>query len=171
MKVTTLFEVKIFFAAVFFSGMSFAGEAKVNWQAPENYSDIQSNYGSKSNFQKSLFKTLDAKFSERAARLPEGNILEITVTNLEMAGEMRSSPSGIYQRTVQSSQFPQMTLDYKLIDSNGVVIASQKNVIYKDLDFYSSSIKSNQAAINESYYYEGAMIEKWFDDTFKLAGN
>lgn len=147
----------------------YAGEAKITWQDPQNYTDIASNYGSQSNFQKSLFKTLDAKLSEQASHFPEGNTLEVTITNFDMAGQMRTGPKGGYQRAVQNSQFPQMTLSYKLMDASGTVVAEQQGLIFKDINFYNLTNAVRQTEVNESFFYEGEMINKWFGNTFQLA--
>ena len=108
-------------------------------------------------------------FSEQAARLPEGSTLAVTVSNFDMAGAMRVGGKGIYQRVVQQSLFPQMTLSYRLTDAAGAVIAEQKDVVFQDMNFTNLTSTVSQSDLNEPYYYEGAMIAKWFDRTFRLS--
>lgn len=163
------FKLSLLTAAFLITAYAEAAEANVTWQDPQNYTDIGSNFGSQNNFQKSLFKTLDGVFSEQAARLPEGSTLTVTVSNFDMAGQMRTGPRGTYQRVVQQSLFPQMTLSYQLTDAAGAVVAEQKDVVFQDMNFTSLTNTISQSDLNEPYYYEGAMITKWFDNTFNLS--
>jgi Protein of unknown function (DUF3016) len=163
------FKVSLLTTAFLMTAYANAAEANVTWQDPQNYTDIGSNFGSQTNFQKSLFKTLDGVFSEQAARLPDGSRLTVTVSNFDMAGAMRTGGKGTYQRVVQQSLFPQMTLSYRLTDATGAVIAEQKDVVFQDMDFTNLTNTVSQSERNEPYYYEGAMIAKWFDRTFRLS--
>ena len=163
------FKISLFTAALLITAYVEAAEANVTWQDPQNYTDIGSNFGSQNNFQKSLFKTLDGVFSEQAARLPEGSTLSVTVSNFDMAGAMRTGGKGAYQRVVQQSLFPQMTLSYQLTDATGAVIAEQKDVVFQDMNFTNLTNTVSQSERNEPYYFEGAMIVKWFDSTFRLS--
>lgn len=169
MKTTALLKVNFIVVTLLFSSLASAGEAKVTWLNPQEYTDIASNSGSQDKFQKSLFKTLDGIFNKNAASLPNGNVLELTVTNFDMAGQMRIGPKGSYTRIVQNSLFPQMTLNYKLVDASGAVVNEQQNVIFKDMNYYNITNTVKQSQLNESFYYEGAMINKWFANTFQQA--
>jgi hypothetical protein len=163
MKTTALLKVNFIVVTLLFSGFASAGEAKVTWLNPQGYTDIASNSGSQDKFQKSLFKTLDDIFNKN------GNVLEVVVTNFDMAGQMRVGPKGSYTRIVQNSLFPQMTLNYKLEDASGTVVKEQQNVIFKDMNYYNITNTVKQSQLNESFYYEGAMINRWFANTFQQA--
>lgn len=162
------FKLPLLASAFIITAYADAAEANVIWQDPQNYTDIGSNFGSQNNFQKSLFKTLDGVFSEQAARLPEGSRLTVTVTNFDMAGAMRIGGKGSYQRVVQQSLFPQMTLSYQLTDASGKVVAEQKNVVFQDMNFANLTNIVSQSDLNQPYFYESAMVAKWFDNTFRL---
>lgn len=162
-----LFALHILVTALLITANAEAADAKVVWQDPQNYTDIGSNFGSQSNFQKSLFKDLDGVFSEQAARLPEGGKLTVTVTDFDMAGVMRIGAKGAYQRIVQPSQFPQMTLNYRLTDASGKVVAEQNNMVFQDMNFANLTSTVSQSERNVPYYYESAMIAKWFSSTFR----
>lgn len=167
--IPTPLKLSLLAAASMATAYAEAAEANVTWRDPQNYTDIGSNFGSQTNFQKSLFKTLDAVFSEQAARLPEGSTLTVTVSNFDMAGAMRVGGKGAYQRVVRQSLFPQMTLSYRLTDATGAVTAEQKDVVFQDMNFTNLTNTVSQSDLNEPYYYEGAMITKWFDSTFRLS--
>ncbi len=164
-----IFSLPLLVAALFITADADAAEVKVVWQDPQNYTDIASNFGSQDNFRKSLFNALDGVFSEQAARLPEGSTLAVTVTDFDMAGQMRVGAKGAYQRVVQPSLFPQMTLSYRLTDATGTLIAEQENLVFQDMNFTNLTNTVSQSERNEAYFYEGAMIAKWFDSTFKLS--
>lgn len=153
------------------AGHAKAAEANVTWQDPQNYTDIASNYGSQTKFQKTLFNALDGVFAEQSARLPEGSTLSVTVTDFDMAGLMRIGYKGAFQRVVNQAQFPQMRLSYRLIDANGAVIAEQNDVLFQDMNFVNATNIVSQSELNVPFYYESGMVGKWFDATFGLPAN
>ncbi|MES2049170.1 MAG: DUF3016 domain-containing protein, partial [Pseudomonadota bacterium] len=59
----------------------FAGEAKVNWQDPEKYTDIRPSNESRDSFKEKVFKEFNAMFASMAKRLPDGYQMEVTVTD------------------------------------------------------------------------------------------
>lgn len=164
-----LFPSLLAFAAFGLAAGSQAAQVEVEWQSPQRFTDIGSNDGSQEKFRAALFGALDAVFAEQAARLPDGQTLEVTVTNLDMAGVMRVGPRGGYQRVVQASQFPQITLDYRLRDADGKVIASQSGVNFKYLGFYNASNAVRQADSAQPFYFESEMIRTWYGRTFTPA--
>ena len=146
-----------------------AAQVTVEWQSPQQFTDIGSNDGSQDKFRAALFGALDAVFAEQAAQLPGGQTLEVTVTNLDMAGAMRVGPRGGYQRVVQASQFPQITLDYRLLDADGNVLASQSGQTFKYLGFYDATNAVRQADSAQPFYFESEMIRTWYARAFAPA--
>lgn len=157
------------FIALATAGQTQAAQVKVDWQSPQRYADIGSNDGSQEKFRATLFGALDAVFAEQAANLPAGQTLEVAVTDLDMAGAMRVGPRGGFQRVVQSSQFPQITLDYRLLDADGRVVASQSGVTFKYLGFYNATNAVRQADSAQPFYFESEMIRAWYGRTFMPA--
>ena len=141
----------------------FAGEAKVTWQNPQDYTDIVSDDGPQQAFQDSLFTYLDGEFARQAKRLPEGSVLNVTVTNFDMAGR---AENGV--REIQALWYPQMTVNYQLLDATGAVSSEQQGMVYAQQDYYNANSamrQSEQNATSNEFYFEDAMVRQWFYDT------
>ena len=67
-----------------------AAETKVDitWQDPKSYTDVRPSNESRKSFRNRVFKSLDEYFNKLAEALPEGQTLEVTVTDLDLAGEV-----------------------------------------------------------------------------------
>mgnify|MGYP001764839289 CR=1 FL=1 len=152
-----------------FTTAASAGEAKVTWQNPQDFTDIASDDGPQQDFQDSLFTYLDGEFSRQAKRLPEGSVLNVTVTDFDMAGQMRTGRDGNPVREIQALWYPQMTVNYQLTDASGAVTAQQQGMVYAQQDFYNANSalrQSEQNATSNEFYFEDAMVRQWFYETF-----
>ena len=151
-------------AALLIPAAASAGEAQVEWQSPQNYTDIVSDDGPQQAFQDSLFSYLGDEFTRQAKRLPEGNVLKVTVTDFDMAGRVEN---GV--REIQALWYPQMTLDYQLTDASGAVLSQQQGKVYAQQDYYNANSairQSQQNATSNEFYFEDAMVRQWFYNTF-----
>ena len=70
-------------------GTACAGQAQVTWQQPDNYTDIREGNDLRDSFRQGLFSDFELLFSDLAKQLPEGCLLDVTVTNLDLAGEVK----------------------------------------------------------------------------------
>jgi hypothetical protein len=160
----------LFFAAVsVVPAVAFAGEAKVTWLNPQSYVDIASDDGPQQAFQDSLFSYLDDEFTRQAKRLPDGSVLNVTVTNFDMAGQMRQGRDGNPVREIQALWYPQMTVNYQLTDASGAIVSQQQGMVYAQQDFYNANSamrQSQQNSTSNEFYFEDAMVRQWFYDTF-----
>lgn len=166
MRVMALWRVSCMCVAVSFSGFAFAGEAKVTWLNPQDYTDIASDDGPQQAFQNSMFNYLDEEFTRQAKELPKGSVLNVTVTNFDMAGEMRVGPDGQPVREVQSMWYPQMTVNYQLTDATGTTISQQQGMVYLYQDFYNVNSVARENESSNEFYFEDAMVRQWFYNTF-----
>ena len=158
------FPTALLFAAAAFTSSAFAGEAAVIWQNPEKYTDIVSDDGEQQAFQAKLFAELEKEFSKQAGSLPEGSKLAVTVTDFDMAGQMRDANNKDQMRVVIGNYFPQMTLDYTLTDASGAVLSQQQGVVYKDQGFYSADASLRASRSSSDFYFETTMVRGWFAD-------
>jgi hypothetical protein len=163
MNVSDVFKFGMMTAALVLSTSASAGEAKLELRNPEKFTDIDSgNQGTKSML-RSISKSLGAEFSELAAKLPAGYQLDVTVTDLDLAGDVDPIPMrGMNEvRVLRDIDFPRMTFDYRLKDAAGAVRLEQSGVVVKDMQYLShpKSTKSNV----DSFYYERKMIRDWFN--------
>lgn len=160
----------LFLAAVaVIPAVTFAGEAKVTWLNPQNYVDVASDDGPQLAFQDSLFSYLDDEFTRQAKRLPDGSVLNVTVTDFDMAGQMREGRDGNPVREIQALWYPQMTVNYQLTDASGAIVSQQQGMVYAQQDFYNANSAMRQAqqnATSNEFYFEDAMVRQWFFNTF-----
>ncbi|HWR95776.1 MAG TPA: DUF3016 domain-containing protein [Arenimonas sp.] len=156
------FPSALLLAAAAFSSTASAGEAAVTWQNPEKYTDIQSDDEAQPEFQAKLFAELEKEFSKQAGSLPEGSKLAVTVTDFDLAGQMRDANNKDLMRVVIGNYFPQMTLDYTLTDAAGAVLSQQQGVVYKDQGFYDADASLRASRSSSDFYFETTMIRGWF---------
>ncbi len=139
---------------------AFAGEAKVTWQEPEKYSDIRPGNETRDAFQARVFKELETVVSDLARQLPDGDQLEMTVTDLDLAGDV----NGMYGdrlrdiRIIKELYWPRMSFSYVLKNSRNEVIVAGKDDI-KDMNFMS---RIGIPYGNTSFIYEETMLRDWF---------
>lgn len=152
----------VLLAAVAFSATAFAGEAKVTWQNPEKYTDIRSGNQSQKSMLKSIDTSFSKEFSELAKKLPANYHMAVTVTNLDLAGEVDPIPSRMMDqiRVLKDLYYPKMTFDYQIHNAAGVAVLEGKDVTLKDMQ-YLSGTRSTQSS--DSFYYERKMIREWFN--------
>lgn len=149
-------------ALLVFSASAAAGEASVTWQNPEKYTDIRSGSQSVKSMRKSVEASLGGEFSDLAANLPPGYRLTVTVTDLDLAGEVDPIPMRQMNevRVLKDIYFPRMIFDYELKDAGGAVLLGQPDVELKDMQ-YLSSLRT--ARSSDAYYHERRMIRDWFN--------
>lgn len=138
----------------------FAGEAKVNWLEPDKYTDIRPSNESRDSFKERVFKEFNAMFLALAKKLPDGYQMEVTVTDLDLAGDVNGmySQFGRDIRVVKELYWPRMTFFYVLKNEKNEVVGSEKEDL-KDMNFMSTiGIHSNRG----SFEIEEKMLNDWF---------
>ncbi len=146
----------------------YAAEVTVNWDAPEKFSDVKPVNESRQKFRERTLKSLEEYFVDLAAGLPHQQKLMVTVTDLDLAGEvwpasfvgMGSAGSDV--RLVKRHYIPRMTFSYTLSDESGALV-KQADVQLKDMGFMdgmTSRIK------DEPLRFEKHMLKEWFQDEF-----
>lgn len=134
-----------------------AGTVKVEWHEPDKYTDIKSANANRNKFRKSVFKQFDKHFSKMAQKeLPEGMRLEVKVTNIDLAGEVRGAAQ---YRTVTNSRWPSIEFEYSLYDGKRLV--KSETVKLKDMTFMD---KRSRLGNRSAYFYEKRLIKDWFVD-------
>ncbi|MBT0585318.1 DUF3016 domain-containing protein [Alteromonas oceanisediminis] len=163
-----------------FSGSSFAEKSAVNddpetensqvsvtWQSPDDYRDVRPTNQSRTRFQEQTFNRLEAHFAEMAEALPEGQMLEVTVTDVDLAGQVWPSSfvglgSGAEDvRIIKDIDIPRMSFSYQLKE-NGLVI-KESDVDLKDMGFLHTSLRGSDS---ETLRYEKRMLDDWFKKEF-----
>lgn len=155
-------------AASLLSGAAAAAQVEVTWQDPDSYQDIRPSNQSRVSFRKMVFADLEEYLAKLAEALPENQTLSLTVTDLDLAGQVWPSSflggsGGTDIRLVKSVYIPRMTFSYALNDDGGNTLQSAQ-VKLKDMSFM------DRGRVNrnfENLSYEKAMLKDWFDKTMQ----
>ena len=142
-----------------------AGTVKVEWHEPDEYTDIKPANMSKKSFRASVFKQLEKHWSKMATKkLPEGMKLEVKVTNLNLAGDVRYNFAMNRDiRLVKNIYWPAIEFEYKLYDGKRLV--KSETVKIKDMAFLDrGGLLGNRG----NYYHEKRIITDWFVDDLEL---
>jgi len=160
MLTTTLLAL---FTVVSFQNVAYAATSEVTWTDYEKYRDIRpSGNGGRKQFRESTFKNFEKHFAKLAERLPEGQVLKIDVTDVDLAGDTLAG--GIDRiRIVKDIYSPRMNFSYQLVNADGSEVVADK-VVLKDLSFMTGSKLKYR---NDSLGYEKKMLDDWFFDVFK----
>lgn len=139
-----------------------AAQVKVNWQDPDKYTDIRPTNETKDAFRQRLFEALDEVFRDNAKVLPENYLLEINVTNLDLAGDTNvlHPNNGHDIRLVKDIYWPRMSLQFSLKNDTGAMISEGKANL-SDMNFlFTHRIVTSHTG----FEYEERMINNWFKE-------
>lgn len=160
MLTTTLLAL---FTVVSFQNVAYAATSEVTWTDYEKYRDIQpSNNSGRKQFRERTFKNFEKHFTKLAENLPEGQVLKIEVTDVDLAGDTLAGGIDRF-RIVKDIYFPRLNFSYQLVNADSSEIVSAE-VVLKDMNFMrGSSLKYR----NDSLGYEKKMLDDWFFGVFK----
>lgn len=134
----------------------------VTWEDPGSYTDIRASNESRKKFQKRIFKEFEAYFAKLAETLPSEQTLDITVTNVDLAGHVWPSFGyGNDLRIIESVYIPRLKFSYEL-KQGGQVIKSA-DVDLKELAFME---RGSMLRDSDTLRYEKSMLKRWFKDEF-----
>lgn len=138
-----------------------AGEVEVKWQAPEKFTDIQPANDSRSAYRERVIKKFDGFFQQLATKLPEGYTWQVTVTDIDLAGDVDyfAGGAGNALRVVKDLYSPAIKFTHVLRDKHGEELINTEEKL-RDLGFM-QSIRSNNDS-NE-FHYEQTMLQNWFN--------
>ncbi len=139
-----------------------AATSEVTWTDYKEYRDIHAGEESRKHFRERTFKNFEKHFAKLASKLPEGQVLKIDVTDVDLAGDTHAG--GINRmRIVKEIYSPRMNFSYQLENADGSEVTAGE-IKLKDMNFMSTS---NLRYRHESLGYEKKMLDEWFVDTFK----
>lgn len=136
-----------------------AGEARLTWHEPDQYTDIREGFESREAFREKLFSDFEAIFAELAKGLPEGTLLEVMVTDLDLAGEISLMHRFAWRdiRVLKDIYFPRMSFRYTLKDRDQRLLLSGSEDL-KDLGFLFSWGRFAMTRFS----FEERMLRNWF---------
>ena len=141
----------------------------IEWVNPDEYRDIRPANQSKSSFRDSVFANIQ-KFVEirLMPNLPEGYHLTLTVTDVDLAGEVWPSmmvglkgSSDI--RLIKDIDSPRIAFSYRLKNQDGEVIAEGEEDI-RDMGFMQGSTGLSRS---DTLKYEKKLLRDWFYTAFE----
>ena len=151
----------VLFTVISLQSVVCAATSEVSWTDYKKYRDIQPGNENRKYFRERTFKNFEKHFTKLAESLPEGQILKIDVTNVDLAGDTHIG--GINRlRIVKELYFPRMDFSYQLVNTDGGEIVSGKAEL-KDMNFMMGSSLRYR---NDSIGYEKKMLDDWFVKTF-----
>lgn len=133
-------------------------QATVNWQDTDTYRDVRAVDQSQSRFKKQTFEILSQEFASTAEQnLNPEQVLKVTVTDLDLAGEARYRPElGREMRVLTNITPPRITFRYQVLE--GETIIKQGDEKISDLNYLSSVMGS---ARDRRLAYEKKLIQNW----------
>jgi hypothetical protein len=141
-----------------------AARVEVTWVNPESYSDVQATYSTQARFRERVLTDLQAQFMKSGARLPEGQLLDVSIRDVDLAGYIDyfqpAAPFGI--RLIRNVDFPRIKLDYELRDADGKVIGSGSETL-SDPGFRFPTFTTR---MRNPLDYEKRMIDRWYRENF-----
>ncbi|WP_215395842.1 DUF3016 domain-containing protein [Rheinheimera oceanensis] len=147
-------------AIVLSTGAVQAGEVQIKWQDPEKFTDIRPANDSRKAFRERVIKKFDGFFNDMATQLPEGYKWEVTVTDVDLAGDVDYfiSRNGNALRVVKDIYSPAIRFTHVLRDKHGEEVVSGEERL-RDMGFMQSLRSVND---NEEFRYEKQMLNNWF---------
>lgn len=142
--------------------MSFQASAlakvEIKWTDPDKYSDVKDPFNGSQTTKEDAFYNIEKVLNRLAKKLPDGYLLKLDVTDLDLAGETHSSN----MRVVRNMYPPRMKFSFQLLDGgDNVLLEKQENI--RDTSFMQGVSLRYQ---NEAFGFEKQLIEDWFKDSF-----
>lgn len=135
----------------------------VNFHESEKFTDASSRFGGETD--KDYLETLAKCVQKEAAkRLAPGQRLEVTFTDIDLAGEfIPTDPRKMDIRIVKDIYMPRQTLSFRLLDADGKVVKEGERRL-TDMNFMNNA---RLVGRNEPLFYDMALLEDWLAKELK----
>lgn len=145
------------------TGAANAGTAKVYWDDPTGFTDINAGVQSQPKFTKRVIEKMNEHFSSLAEDLPKGYTWHIQVADVDLAGKVSTSyfPGKEGTRTFDTFFNPSMTFSYLVKDQNGKIVAGDK--LFKLTDVHVKRYPSSRF-MQRPLSYDKYMVKAWFKE-------
>ncbi len=132
---------------------------EVSFSDPEKFTDAADGPRGSDHGRDGNLDTIKQHLIERASRvLPEGQRLSVTITDVDLAGEVEPWRTGAAQdiRLIKDIYSPRITLDYRVTDASGAVV-KEGSARLSDLSF-NMKLHANRS---DARVYEKDLIDDW----------
>ncbi|MBB1268204.1 DUF3016 domain-containing protein [Shewanella sp. SR44-3] len=140
-----------------------SGIVKIEWLEPSSFRDIDSSSGLQSRFEQRLFDTLTKALDKDAKKSLKANqTLELVVTNLDLAGDMRPTfgAAAVSElRIVKDLYPPRMTFSYRVLEDGKVIMVGDEKLTDMNFMHHVGVRKDGMAE------YESRMLADWLKKT------
>lgn len=149
------------------SGVVSAAEVTVTFEQPEKFTDIRPTNESKNRYQEKVTQAFDRFFAEMAAKMPEGYTWQVTVTDIDLAGDVDyfAGQTGQPLRIIKDLYSPAVRFTHTLRDNFGEEVLSGEERL-RDMGFMHRLSKVGTRA---EFEYEQKMLDEWFNKTVQPA--
>jgi hypothetical protein len=130
-----------------------AGKIELKWVEPQNFADAGHTVADR----EATLQALGEHIQRLAGALPDGQTLKIEVTDLDLAGEVRFTPSRDLRVLRNRADWPTMNIRYSLVADGRVLKSGQTRL--SDMN-YGFTLR------RDAYGYEKRMIDTWFRAEF-----
>lgn len=149
--------------SVFAADMS---RATVTFQEPDKFTDINDSISGTRKGREYYLSEIQKLVEEQAALLlPAGQKLEMTFTDIDLAGDyLPSMASGRDVRVIKDIYMPRMKFTYKITDAAGAVVKEGAETI-SDTNFMNNI--GTLVGRGEPLYYDKGLLVNWLRKTLK----
>jgi hypothetical protein len=136
----------------------------VNFFEPEKFRDVGRSYLPNERDRDADLAEIRSYVVSQASRiLPEGQRLEVTFTDIDMAGEFEPwrGPSYTDVRIIKDIYMPRMSLAFRVVDADGNVLKEGKREL-SDPSFNQKLVLDR----NDTYRHEKELINDWLRAEF-----
>ncbi|WP_299491339.1 DUF3016 domain-containing protein [uncultured Shewanella sp.] len=135
-----------------------SGNVTIEWDSPQDYTDVKSVSGKQAAYEKRVFKALTDNLAKVAQQTLSPDLrLELIVTNLDLAGDVQSTfgatPNDI--RVVKPVFPPKIAFSYSVLEGDKVIMVGDEKLT--DLNFMHGLKKPNEKSLS----YENALLKSW----------
>lgn len=150
-----------------------AGTASITWQSPENYEDVKlENLDPDNEALNIRFSRIEHHLNRLAEmHLAENQELKLVVKDYDIAGQLQANTglnNNTFQRRVLPNEFPEMVIDFELVDSQGNIIKSGQDVTIEGraIRTEGTSRFPRITRRDEHLTAELTMLNRWFAEQF-----
>lgn len=158
----------LFVVALAAAGSVYAADPKasnvtISFHESDKFTDARSSFGSSTD-QHYLDILSEHVRKVAGKRLAEGQKLEVTINDVDLAGDFRPDRVGLQDvRIIKEIYLPRVKLAFKLLDAEGKVVKEGERKL-SDLNFM------NRAGIigrNDPLFYDKNLLSDWVESEFK----
>lgn len=133
-----------------------AGTVQVNFVGTDQYSDA----GRGAFDVERTTKALAEHLKTLGKALADGQVLNLTITDIDLAGELRPARNGSEVRVLRGrADWPRIDVNYTLTRADGTLTAGQAKI--SDMNYMYSNVGLSRG---EAHAYENRMLHRWVQE-------